>query len=135
MYMFINVNVHVYKCKCTCLWFRYPRRISRLYNLHPWYWNTLFYSLISSGENSAFAHFVAAIANHYILACSTRYPSLLGGQRWHDMRSLPNTSTHGCQCGHVLPLVSRVVIVPAHLCSAVPDVTCSLCHVHWRAPH
>ena len=28
----------------------------------PRYWNTLYYSLISSGENSAFAHFAAAIA-------------------------------------------------------------------------
>ena len=35
----VNVNVHGY----------------RLYNLHPWYWNTLFYCLISSGDNSAFA--------------------------------------------------------------------------------
>ena len=36
----------------------------------PWYWNTLFYSLISSGENSASAHFAAAVANHYNLAFS-----------------------------------------------------------------
>ena len=35
-----------------------------LYNLHPWYWNTHFYSLISSGKNSAFAYFAAAIASH-----------------------------------------------------------------------
>ena len=28
------------------------------------------FSLISSEENSAFAHFAAAIANHYNLACS-----------------------------------------------------------------
>ena len=26
---------------------------------------TLFYSLISSGENSAFAHFASAVTNHY----------------------------------------------------------------------
>ena len=30
----------------------------------------LLYSLISSGENSAFAHFTAAIANHYNLTFS-----------------------------------------------------------------
>ena len=30
--------------------------------------------------------------------------SLPGGQRRRDMRGLPNTSTHDCQCGHVLPL-------------------------------
>ena len=71
-----------------------PERIIRLYNSHPWYWNTLFYSLISSGDKSAFAHFAAALANHY--NHSTRYPSLLGGQRQH-MRGLPNTSTHGRQ--------------------------------------
>ena len=40
------------------------------YNLHPWYWNTLLCSLISSGDNSAFAHFAAATANHYNLAFS-----------------------------------------------------------------
>ena len=39
-------------------------QISKLYNLHPWYWNTLFYSLVSSEENSAYAHIDAAIANH-----------------------------------------------------------------------
>ena len=42
----------------------YHCEFSRLCNLHPWYWNTLFYSLISS-ENSAFAHTPAFIANHY----------------------------------------------------------------------
>ena len=31
---------------------------------------TLSYSLISSGEHSAFAHFAAAVANHYNLAFS-----------------------------------------------------------------
>ena len=36
------------------LW--YPRECSRLYNLHPWYWNSLLYSLISSWKNSA--HFL-----------------------------------------------------------------------------
>ena len=41
-------------------------RFSRLHNLHPWYWNSL-YSLIS-GENSAFVHFAADVANHYNLA-------------------------------------------------------------------
>ena len=70
---YINVSVHVYSpdipigsAECT------------IYT--PWYWNTVFYSLISSGENSAFAHFAAVITNHYnLLSRSTRYPSLLGG--------------------------------------------------------
>ena len=34
----------------------YPHEFSRLHNLHPRYWNSLLYSLISSGENSA--HFL-----------------------------------------------------------------------------
>ena len=44
------------------------------------------------------ANFAAAIANHYNLAfslISIRYPSLLGGQRRHDMRGLPTTSAQG----------------------------------------
>ena len=36
------------------------------------------------------------------LSCSTRYPSLLGGQRRRDMKGLPNASTHNH--GHVLSL-------------------------------
>ena len=57
----------------------YPREFSRLYNVYPWYWNTLFkfYSLICTGENSAFGHFPAAIATHCNLAFSF-HQSLLG---------------------------------------------------------
>ena len=51
----LNVNVHDSLSRLAC-------RIRRLYNLHPSYWNTLSYSLISSGENSAFAHVAEAIA-------------------------------------------------------------------------
>ena len=43
----------------------YPLEFSRIHNWHLWYWNSLLYSLISSGEHSTFAHFAAAIANHY----------------------------------------------------------------------
>ena len=59
----------------------------------------VFYSLISSGEDSLFVHFAAATANHYNFGFlhSTRYPSLLGRQRKYGMRSLPNTSTHDQQ--------------------------------------
>ena len=47
----------------------------------------------------------------------TRYPLLLGGQRQHRMRSLPDTSTHDQQCesnptpldsGHMFPQSNRV---------------------------
>ena len=40
---------------------------------------TLSYSLISSGENSAFAHFAAAIANHYNLAFSFHQVPITAG--------------------------------------------------------
>ena len=33
-----------------------PIEFSRLHNLHPWYWNSLLYCLISCGENSV--HFL-----------------------------------------------------------------------------
>ena len=59
----INVNVNVYNPDI-------PSSSAGLYNLHPWYWNAIFYSLISSGENSAFAH-----------SAANRYQSLLGRQR------------------------------------------------------
>ena len=60
---------------------------------------TLSYNLITSGKNSAFVDFDAAVANGYKLAFSFHqvYPSLLGGQRRNVMRALPNTSTHGRQ--------------------------------------
>ena len=48
----------------------YPLQFSRLNNLHPWYQNSLIYSLSLSGKNSAFVHFAAAIANHYNSAFS-----------------------------------------------------------------
>ena len=34
----------------------YPRGFNRLHTLHPWYWNSLLYALISFGETSA--HFL-----------------------------------------------------------------------------
>ena len=54
----INVNICVF-----IVW--YPFEFSRLHNIYSWYWNSLLYSLICSGENSAFAHIAAAIANYY----------------------------------------------------------------------
>ena len=45
------------------------------HNLHPWYWN----SLISSRDNSAFAQFIAAIANHYNLAFSIHQVPITAG--------------------------------------------------------
>ena len=57
----VSVNVHVYSPDI-------PVEFSRLCNLHPWYWNSLLFSLISSGENSAFTHVAAATANPSNLA-------------------------------------------------------------------
>ena len=51
-------------------------------NIRPWYWSSVLYSLISSGENSAFDHFAAAIANHYNLALSFRQVPITAG--WTD---------------------------------------------------
>ena len=57
----------------------YPLEFSRLHNLHLWYWNSLLQSLISSGEDSTFAHFAAAIANHYNLAFSFHQVPITAG--------------------------------------------------------
>ena len=83
------------KCKCVCLWSDIPFSCADFANYIPGI-GTLSYIPISSGENSAFAHFAAATANHYVqLSRSTRYPSLLGEQRQRDMKALHDTSTHG----------------------------------------
>ena len=38
---------------CVCMFIVwYPNAFSRLHNLHQWYWNSLLYGQISSGENS-----------------------------------------------------------------------------------
>ena len=58
----VNVNIHVYSPDISVG--------SADCYLQPWFWNTLFYGLISSGENSAFTDCGAAIANHSNLAFS-----------------------------------------------------------------
>ena len=61
--------------------------------------NSLLYSLISSGENSAFVHFAAAIANQYnfgfLVPPGTHHYWV--DRQQHDMRGLPDTSAHGQQ--------------------------------------
>ena len=56
----INVNVHVYRQIST--WIQQTVQFTPLLLEHT------FYSLISSGKNSAFGNFAAAAANHYNLA-------------------------------------------------------------------
>ena len=58
------------------------------------YWNSFLYSLISSGEDSAFAHFAANIANHYKLAFSFHQVPITAGWTKHVFVSdyyFPNT--------------------------------------------
>ena len=56
----------------------YPLEFSRLHNLHPWYWNSLLYRLISSGANSA-VHTLLQLYNSpslqfsFIVTPGTRY--------------------------------------------------------------
>ena len=80
---------------------RYSREFSRLYNLHPWYWNSLLYGLIfyeNSGTPGEFSAFSAATAIHNVpILRSTMYPSLLCGQKQYGMRSLSDTSKHDRQ--------------------------------------
>ena len=57
---------------------------------------SLLCGLMSSGEISA--HFLQLMPFTILHFRSTRYPSLLGGQRWHDMIGLCSTFTHGQQC-------------------------------------
>ena len=109
----------------------YPLEFSRLFFLHPWYWNSLIYSLISSGKNSAFAHFAVAIGNHYNLAFLFHQVPMAITVEWREAAwYLPNTSTHCQQCEHVLPLVWELwsdQLAPSWQC-----ITCSLWHVHWE---
>ena len=71
----------------------YPSEFSRLHNLHPSYWNSLLYGLISSGENSVhFLQLMPFTIFHFFV-----YPSLLSGKRQYGMRSLLYTSTHDQQ--------------------------------------
>ena len=67
-----------------------------LHNSHPRYWNSL---IVSSplGRIQHLHTFAAATANHYNLVVSFHQVPITGGQRWHDMRGLPNTSTYGQQ--------------------------------------
>ena len=79
----INVNVDVW----------YPHEFSRLHNLHPMYWNSLLYGLISSGENSA--HFLQLMPFTILQFLFDQVR--LGGERQYGKRSLPDTSAHDQQ--------------------------------------
>ena len=104
------------KRKRVCLQSEIPIEFSRLYNLRPWYWNSFLYSLISSGENSAFAHFAAAIANHYNLAFSFHQVPITAGwteAAWYE-RLAQRLYTWLVMCYHCV----RVAVGPhCHVCS------------------
>ena len=85
----VNVNVYVYSLISV--------EFSRLHYSNPWYWNSFLYSLISSKENSAFAHFAAAIASHYKLAfsfhqvpISSSYQNALPSEASYNMSQTQN---------------------------------------------
>ena len=60
----------------------YPIEFSRLHNLHPLYWNSLLYGLISSGENSA--HFLQLLP-FTILNCSFHQVPITAG--WTELEA------------------------------------------------
>ena len=94
------------------------------------------YSLISSGENSAFSHFAAAKANYYNLAFSFHQVPITSGwaeAAWHERFAhhlYPWLSAWPCATTCV-----KVVIRPPRLYSEIPNVTCSLWQVHRKGPH
>ena len=101
----------------------YPRKFSRLYNLHPWYWNSLLYGLISSGENSThFLQLMPFTIFHFFIPPGTHYCWVgKGSMEWEV---LPDTSTHDQQWEFNLR-PSDLVQHPIHL------VTCPQGHIQW----
>ena len=90
-----------YKCKNKCAWLQCNIPMSSAnFAIHTPSIRTLSYGFISSGENSA--HFLQIMPSQFSIFPSTRYPSLLGRQRQHDMRGLPDTSLHVRQCDWTL---------------------------------
>ena len=57
---------------CVCLQPRFPCEFRGLYKLHHWYWNTLFYSLISCGKNSALENIYYYYLNSECHSCLIR---------------------------------------------------------------
>ena len=115
----VNVNMSVYGLK-----------FSKLYNLHLWYWNSLLYTLISFGENSTFAHFSAAIANHYNLAFLFHQVPITAV--WTEAVWYERLAQHFYTWLSVWSCATTVWELQSdHIAmSAVPDIKCSLCHVH-----
>ena len=119
----------------------YSREFSRLHNLHPSYWNSLLYGLIAFwGEFSAFSA-VNSIDNFHNFR-STRYPSLLGGQRRHDMlrEACPTPLhmagsvtrapvTHPCpkRAQHCLTSVIWRELVTSQLCATIHEPSQIIC--------
>ena len=120
----LNVNVYVYSL--------ISHRVQQTsHNLHPWHRNSLLYSLISSGENSALAHFAAAIANYYNLACSFHQVPITVG--WTEAAWYERLAQHLYIWPAAWPCATTcvgVVIGPARLFSQY--VTGSLWLDHWE---
>ena len=85
----------------------YPLEFSRLHNLHPWYWNSLLYSLISYGKNLAFfVHFAAAynqsLQFSFLVPPSTNHCKVgRGSMLWEARPTLHMACTgHNSRTGH-----------------------------------
>ena len=85
----------------------YPGEFSRLYNLHPWYWNSLLYGLISSGEN--LVHFLQLMPLpifQYFVPPGTRHCWVgTGSMGWEVCPTLLHMTSSGCWTPDLLILV------------------------------
>ena len=107
------------RCKYTCLQSRYPHEVSELYDLHPWYWNSLFYSLISSRENSAIAHFATAIAIslefNFFVPSGTYHCSVgRGSMEWDVCLTLLHMSSSGNGTRCICPWFKHIFFMIEH---------------------
>ena len=102
---------------------------SRLYNLHPCYWNTLSCSLISFGENSSFMHF--AVHNYIHNSQVLQFNFLIPPDTHHcwvaetvgyGMRSFP-ALLHVTSNGDRIPDVLILSLTPYHLGYICPQTT------------
>ena len=127
----LNVkNINVYVSSLISPWVQQTS-----HNLHLWYWNFFFYSLISSRENSAFAFFAAAKANHYnfsfLIAPSTHHCCVdRGGVVW-EACATPLHIMWPC-----VTICVGLVIRPARLSQymgslVVYDMSTRLCWFSW----
>ena len=109
-----------------------PRKFSRLYNLRPWYWNSLLCGLISSGEN--FLQLIPFTIFLVFVPTGTHHCWVDREVLW-DERFLPNTYTHeltsviwgNSLIYHVPPFVSDRSLASISRC-------CTVIQGQWLVP-